>query len=120
MTHILIAWAALTLAMWLSARLLPSMEIRGGLGSHLLVSAGFGLLLVFTGWFFHFVLGFLSLGLLFVFSFLARVIVGAIVLKITDYFSERLRVDGFGTALLASLIIALVGSGVDMLLYHAH
>lgn len=114
---ILITWAALTAAMWLAARLLPSMEIRGGLASHLLVSAGFGLLLFFTGWMFHLLLGFMSFGLLFVFGFVARVIVGAIVLKITDAFSDRLRVDGFGTALLASLVISVVGSGVEALLH---
>jgi uncharacterized membrane protein YvlD (DUF360 family) len=111
--EILITWAALTLAMWLATNLLPSMEIRGGVVSHALVSAAFGLLLFFTGWAFHFLLGVLSLGLLFVFGFIARVIVGAIVLKITDAFSERLRVDGFGTALLASLVISVVGSGVE-------
>lgn len=115
MTGILISWGALTVAMWAAARLLPSMEIRGGIGSHLLVSAGFGLLLTLTGWALHLVLGVASFGLLFVFGFVARVLVGAIVLKITDALSERLRVDGFGTALLASLIIALVGSGVEAL-----
>ncbi len=116
MTGILITWAAITLAMWLSTKVLPRMDIRGGVGSHLLVSAAFGVLLTLTGWFFHLVLGFLSLGLLFLFSFVARVLVGAIVLKITDALSERLRVDGWGTALLASLIIAAVGSGVELLL----
>ena len=114
---ILVTWVALAFAMWLAARLLPSMEIRGGVVSHLLVSAGFGLLLVLTGWFLHLVLGFLSLGLLFVFSFVARVIVGAIVLKITDAFSDRLRVDGVGTALLASLIIGVVGTAVEALFH---
>ncbi len=114
--HILITWAALTLAMWVAASLLPSMEIRGGVASHALVSGAFGLLLFFTGWAFHFLLGVVSLGLLFVFGFVARVIVGAIVLKITDAFSTRLRVDGFGTALLASLIISMVGSGVEAFL----
>lgn len=111
--EIVITWAALTLAMWLAARLLPGMEIRGSVGSHLLVSAAFGLLLFFTGWMSHFLLGVMSLGLLFVFGFIARVIVGAIVLKITDAVSDRLRVDGFGTALLASLVIGVVGSGVE-------
>lgn len=116
MTAILITWAALTVAMWLSARFLPSMQIRGGLGSHLVVSGAFGVLLALTGWFFHLVLGVASLGLLFVFSFVARVLVGAIVLKITDALSDRLRVDGWGTAALASLIISVVGSAAELLL----
>ncbi len=115
MTGILITWAAITAAMWLSARFLPSMEIRGGIGSHLVVSAAFGVLLFFTGWLFHLLLGVVSLGLLFIFSFIARILVGAIVLKITDALSSRLRVDGWGTAILASVIIALVGTGVEAL-----
>lgn len=114
---ILVTWLALTLAMWAAARLLPSMEIRGGVGSHLLVSAGFGLLMFFTGWLFHLILGVASLGLLFLFSFIARVIVGAIVLKLTDAFTNRLRVDGIGTALIAALIIAVVGSVAETLMH---
>lgn len=113
---ILITWAAITAAMWLCTKLLSRMEIEGGVGSHLLVSAAFGVLLTLTGWFFHLVLGFLSLGLLFFFSFVARVLVGAIVLKITDVLSSRLRIDGWGTLLLASLIISAVGSAADLLL----
>lgn len=115
MTDILITWAALTAAMWVAAGLLPAMHIKGGLASHVLVSAGFGLVMLLTGWFFHLGLGVLSMGLSFVFAFVARVVVGAIVLKIVDAFSDRLRVEGLGTALLASLVIGVVGSGVELL-----
>jgi putative membrane protein len=114
---ILVTWVALTLAMWLSARLLPSMEIRGGVGTHLLVSGAFGLLLFLTGWLFHLILGVATFGLLFIFGFVARVIVGAIVLKLLDAFTKRLRVRGFGTALLAALIISVVGSAAEALMY---
>jgi uncharacterized membrane protein YvlD (DUF360 family) len=108
--EILITWAVLTLGMFLASKLLSRMEIEGGVGSHLVVSAVFGLILAVTGWFFHLALGFLSLGLLFFFGFVAQVLVGAIVLKITDAFFERLRVEGFGTALLAALIISVTGT----------
>lgn len=116
---ILISWAVLTLGMWIATSVLSHMKIEGGLGSHVLVAGGFGLLLALTGWFFHLALGFLSFGILFALSFVAQVIVGAIVLKITDAFSERLRVDGFGTALLASLIITGTGSVATAILAHA-
>ena len=115
MTEILITWAALTAAMWVAAGLLPAMHIRGGIVNHLVVSAGFGLLMVLTGWMFHLLLGVFSLGLSFVFGFIGRVIVGAIVLELTDAFTDRLKVEGFGTALLASLVISVVGGGVEAL-----
>lgn len=113
---ILITWAALTLGMFLASKVLSRMEIQGGIGSHLLVSAAFGLILTVTGWALHLALGFLSLGLLFFFSFVSQVIVGAIVLKITDVVFDRLRVDGLGTALLAALIISLTDTGVRYIL----
>lgn len=115
MTEILITWAALTAAMWVAAGLLPSMEIRGGVKSHLLVSASFGLFMLATGWIFHLALGVLGVGLSFVLGFVARVVVGAIVLKLTDAVSDRLRVEGMGTAVLASLVISVVGGGVEAL-----
>lgn len=113
---ILITWAALTVAMWAAAKLLPSMEIRGGIASHFLVSAGFGLLLFLTGWIFHLLLGVVSFGLLFVLGFVARVLVGAIVLKLVDTFTNRLRVDGFGTAILAAVIISVIGTVTEALM----
>ncbi|HJL16640.1 MAG TPA: phage holin family protein [Sandaracinaceae bacterium LLY-WYZ-13_1] len=117
--EILISWAVLTLGMFLASKLLSRMSIEGGIGSHLLVSAVFGLILALTGWVFTLVLGVLSLGLLFFFSFLAQVLVGAIVLKITDAVFERLRVDGFGTALLAALIISLTGTAARAIMHFA-
>ena len=105
-TGILISWAVITLGIFLASKVLSRMTLEGGLGSHLAVSAVFGLVFALTGWLFHLVLGFLTLGLLFFFSFVAQVLVATIVLKITDAIFERLRVDGFGTALLAGLIIS--------------
>lgn len=117
-TSILISWAVITLGIFLAAKLLSRMKLEGGIGSHLAVSAVFGLIFALTGWLFHLVLGFLSLGLLFFFSFLAQVLVATIVLKITDAIFTRLRVDGIGTALLAGLIISLTDT-VARLVLHA-
>ena len=106
-TSILITWAIITLGIFVASKLLSGMTLRGGIGSHFAVSAVFGLILALTGWLLHLVLGFLTLGLLFFFSFVAQVIVATIVLKITDAVFDRLRVRGIGTALLAGLIIAV-------------
>lgn len=116
-TSILISWAVITLGIFLAAKLLSRMKLEGGIGSHLAVSAVFGLIFAITGWFFHLVLGFMTLGLLFFFSFVAQVIVATIVLKITDVIFERLRVEGIGTALLAGLIISATDTAARLLLH---
>ncbi|MEC7526167.1 MAG: phage holin family protein [Myxococcota bacterium] len=113
---ILITWAVLAFSMFVASQMLSRMKIEGGIVGHFVVSAGFGLLMLLTGWFFHMALGFLSGGLLFVFGFLGKVLAGAIVLKLTDVFSDRLKVEGLGTAVLASLIISLSGTVAEWVL----
>ncbi|MGE0787353.1 MAG: phage holin family protein [Sandaracinaceae bacterium] len=113
---ILITWAVLTFSMWVATQLLSKMKIEGGLLSHLFVSAIFGILLTFVGSIVYVVLGTFSLGLLFVFSFLGKLLAGAIVLKLTDMFSSRLKVDGFGTAFLAALIMSFAGTVAEAVL----
>ena len=112
----LVPWVALTAGIAIAARLLPGMELKGGVGSYFLVSGAFGLTLSLTGWFFHLMLGFLSLGLLFFFGFVAQVLVAAVVLKITDAIFERLSVEGIGTALSAGFIISMTDTVVRLLL----
>lgn len=62
------------------------------------------------------VLGVATLRLGFVFSFVTRLVVSAIVLLIADKLSCRLTVRGFVPALLAASIIALTGSVGDLVL----
>lgn len=115
---ILVSWLVLTAGMYLAAKALPGMKIEGGFGSHLMVSAVFGLIFALTGWALHLLLGFLTLGLLFILSFVAQVVVAALVLKITDAFLDRLEVRGAMTALLAGLILSLTDAVARYLLVH--
>jgi len=108
-TYLLSTWALLTVSMYVAAQLLPKMKIEGGIVSHFLVSGAFALLMMLTGWFFHFLLGAVSFGLLTMFSFVAKILVVGIVLKLTDLFSDRLRVEGWSTAFAAALIMSLTG-----------
>lgn len=117
---ILVTWAVLTLAMWFASAVLRRMEIKGGVVSHLVVSGLFGVLLFFTGWVFHVALAFMSFGLILFFSFVAKVLVGAIVLKLTDGLTDRLKVKGFGTAILAALIISVTGTVAEAVLRSIH
>jgi uncharacterized membrane protein YvlD (DUF360 family) len=55
------------------------------------------------------VLGFASLGILFLFSLILHWIVNAVLLKITDGLTRRLEVRSFGTALIAALVMSVLG-----------
>jgi putative membrane protein len=73
------------------------------------VAAIFGILNFLLGWllFAVLVVGTLGLGLLL--SFLLHWVVNAILLKITDAFTSRLDIRSFGTALIAALVMSLLG-----------
>jgi len=62
------------------------------------------------------VVGALGIGLLFL--FITRLVVSAIILKIADSISENIRIASFGVALLAALIMSLVGTVAEALLRH--
>ncbi len=110
---LLASWAVLTFSMFAASRLLDGIEIKGGAVDHFIVSAVFGALSFFVGWLVFLVLGVASLGLAFVFAFLTRFVVVAILLKLTSAFTKRLVVKSFGSALAASLVMAIVGTGTE-------
>ena len=107
---VLVTWAILSVGLFVASQILSKMRIEGGVLGHIVVGGAFGLVLALTGGLIHFGLGMMSFGLTWVFGFLGQVLVGAVVLKITDLFSDRLEVKGIGTAVLASLILSLVAN----------
>lgn len=106
---ILLSWLILAAAVWIAAAVLPGMRLKG-VGNTLIVAALFGILNFFLGWLLFTVIGLGTLGLGFLLAFITRWIVDALILKLTDAFTDRLTVNGFGTAMLAALIIAGVGT----------
>jgi uncharacterized membrane protein YvlD (DUF360 family) len=107
---LLITWIILTLGLFVASKVLDGMTIKGGIGSHLLVSALFGLLNVFLGGFLFHLIGIGTLGLGYLFGFITRLIVTALMLVLVDKLSTRLTVKTFGTAFLAALIVSVVGT----------
>jgi putative membrane protein len=107
--HILVSWVLLSVAVWLTALILPGFRVRG-FGGALVVAAIFGLLNLVLGWFFFFIIGVGTLGLGFLLSFITRWIVDAILLKITDWITDRLEIRSFGWALAAALVMSLLGT----------
>lgn len=116
---ILISWAVLTLGLFVASKVLDGMEIKGGIGSHLVVSALFGIVnAVLSGPLFV-ALGIATLGIGFLLSFVTRLVVSALLLMLVDKVSDRLKVKTFGTAVLAALVVSVVGTlseyGMDKL-----
>jgi putative membrane protein len=106
---ILLSWLILSFAVWATAMVLPGVHVKS-FGSALVVAALFGVLNFFLGWLFFAVFTIATLGLAWLFAFLTRWIINAILLKITDALTDHLTIDGFGWALGAALMMSVVGT----------
>ncbi len=114
--NLLISWISLTLAFWAASKLLPGFEVKGGAGSHLLVAALFGTLSFFLSSALFVAIGIATLGIGFLLSFITRLVVTTILLVVTGKFSRSLQIKNFQTAFLASLVMAVIGTGTEALL----
>ena len=106
---ILLSWAILAFAVWLTAVVLPGFHIKG-FGSAVLVAALFGVLNFLLGWIFFAVLTIATLGLALLFAFVTRWVVNAIILVITDKLTDHLTIDSFGWALGGALMMSALGT----------
>jgi putative membrane protein len=112
---ILVTWIVTTLSLFLASRLLDGMTLKGGLVSHFFVAALFGILNVFLGQLIYFALGMVTLGLGFLLSFITHLVATAIVLKLADALTSRIRVKDFKTAFLAALIMSITASVAEII-----
>lgn len=113
---LILNWLILSLAVWLTAAILPGFHVKN-FKSALLVSVIFGVLNFFLGWLFFTVFTVMTLGLAWLLAFITRWIIDAILLKITDKMTDHLTIDGFGTALLGALIMAALGTLGQWVMY---
>ncbi len=105
----LLSWLVLAAAVWVTAELLPSVEVRS-FWSALVVAAVFGVLNFFLGWLFFVVFGIVTLGIAWLLSFVTRWLIDAIILTFTDKLIGDFRVESFGSALIAALVMSLLGT----------
>lgn len=112
---LLISWLVLAVVMWLTAAIVPGVNVRGAKGA-IIVAALFGLLNACVGWLLFVAIGIGTLGLGFLLAFITRWVVNAILLKLVDAISDNLSVASFGRALLAALVMAALSAGADLLL----
>lgn len=106
---LLMSWIILSLAVWITAVVLPGFHVKS-FGGAFLVAAIFGVLNFFVGWIFYTVFAIATLGLALVLLFLTRVVVNAILLSITDAISDTLKIDSFGWAMGGAVMISVIGA----------
>jgi len=107
--NLLLSWAILTVAVWITAQVLPGVHVKS-FGSAFGVAAIFGVLNFFLGWLIFTVFAIGTLGVALLLAFITRWIVNAILLKMTDAISDALKIDSFGWALGGALVMSAVGT----------
>ena len=113
--NLLLSWAVLSLAVWVTAQILPGFHVKS-LGSAFGIAAIFGVLNFFLGWLFFVVFAVGTLGVAVLLAFITRVIINAILLKITDAVSDALKIDSFGWAVGGALMMSAIGTVGEWLL----
>jgi len=108
----LLIWLTLAVAIGLTAWLLPGVDVNGGFGSLLLISAAFGLVNAVIGS----VMRLLTMPLTIMTLGLFALVVNALMLVITDWILDSLDIDGFLTALVATLLISLFSTILNLVL----
>ena len=106
----LASWFVLSLSIGLTAKILPGFEVKGGVGSLVLVAALVGILSFFLGKLLFGLIVVGTLGLGYLLAFVTRWFVLAVVLKVADALSDSLKIRGFSTALVASLLMSAFGT----------
>ena len=116
--QLLVSWFVLSLAFWLTARLLPGFHVKS-FGSAVFVSAVFGIINTLLGWLFFGLLTIATLGLAYLLSFVTRWFINAIFLSLTAKLTSGLKIDGFRWSLAGSLAISLIAAVIDWALRSA-
>ena len=91
------------------AYILPQVDVKS-FGTALLVAIVLGLLNATVGWVLRGIGDVVTLGVL---SFVIRLVVTALLLKLVDRFFSGLTIQGFWPALVIALAVAIVGSVLD-------
>jgi putative membrane protein len=109
MAELLISWLILTLGVLAAAKLVPGVHVPN-FQDALIAAAVFGILEVLLARLLFVIFGVVTLGIGFLFFFITFWIINALLLKLTDALTERITIHGFGSALLAALVISIVGA----------
>jgi putative membrane protein len=110
---LLVRWAVIAIAFWVTAALLDGMQLTGGVTGALWVALLFGIVNAVIGT----ILRILTLPLTVITLGLFSIIVNAFLLVIVDALTGDLSIDSFfWTAILAALILSFVGVLIDVVI----
>ena len=113
---LLVRWAVLAFSMWIATLIVPGISVDGGVTTYLWVALLFGLINTFFGSIIKvltFPVSIVTFGL-FIF------VINAAMLSLTDIWSDKLAVNGFWSAIFASLIISLITTAFRALSKKSH
>jgi putative membrane protein len=103
--ELLVAWAVIAVGFAITSWLLDGMDVSGGVGGYIWVSAIFGLVNAILGTIFRI----LTLPLTVITLGLSSILVNAVLLSVTDALSSHLTIDDFfWTAIWAAIMLAVV------------
>ncbi len=103
--HILWNLLLMSIAVFLVAELLPNIRLKN-FGTAIIVAIVYSVINFLVGW----LLVFLALPLLFLTLGLFKFVINALLLWLTDLFIEDFEIKGFGTTLLAAVLITIFSS----------
>jgi putative membrane protein len=112
---LLVSWLILTVAVWLTAVLLPGFHVRSATAA-VVVAALIGVLNFLLGWLLFTVFTIATLGLAWLLAFITRWIIDAIILSLADRLTDGLTIDGFRWALAGAFVMSLIGTLGEWLL----
>lgn len=116
MVNWLLTWLIQSAAVWFTAAVLPGFELRPGFWPAVRVAAVIGILNFLLGKLLFVVLGITTLGIGFIFAFITRWVVAALLLKLAAALSSSLRIVSFGRAMVGALLISIAGTVLERLL----
>ena len=102
--NIFYRWGSLALAMWVATLLVPGIDVKGGFFTYLWVAFLFATINAFIGSFIKLLtipISLLTFGLF-------LIVINAAMLSLTARWSDKFDVNGFWSAVFASLIISVI------------
>lgn len=106
--QLIVSWLSLSFTLWITAMIVPGFRVNGLRGA-LIVGAICGVLFWALSGPLYALIGISTFFIGFLFSFITKLVVSAILLKLADALSDNLTIDSFGSAFIGALVLTIVG-----------
>jgi putative membrane protein len=110
--RVLLAWVVVALAFLVTTRLVPGIQVHGGVGAYLVVAAVFGLVNGILGP----VLRLLTLPISILTLGIFLLVLNALLLALSAWLVPALTIDGFWSAFVGAILLGLVSWALNHLL----